>query len=216
MKSSIVAAIAENRFTFVLSVIVVFTLSLSVLYALGFIPEELLHIDGETVPRGVEHIEREDSVKNNAVHTTATEEPVRVVIASIGVDTPVLNPQTRNISELDEYLKQGTVRYPGSGLLGEGNMFIFGHSTGIRVVNNQAYKAFNNLGSLKVGDMIEVESTSKRYKYQVRNVYLANEDEVLVDFRGTEPMLTLSTCNTFGKKQERYVVEASYLGAFPL
>lgn len=152
-----------------------------------------------------------------AITTTQTpvaeagELPVRISIPHIGVDTIVQNPATTNISVLDDLLTKGSVRYPGSGLAGKGNMFLFGHSTGLRVVNNQAYRAFNNIKNLQAGDEITVYAENKKYIYRVRDVTLVDSTEAWVDLSVTSPMLTLSTCNTFGKKEERHVVQADFV-----
>ena len=90
-------------------------------------------------------------------------------------------------------------------------MFLFAHSTGFKVVQNQAYKAFNNLKNLSAGDSIFVSGEDgKTYVYKVSSVKLATDKDVLVTFDGKDRMITLSTCNTFGQKAERYVVEAYF------
>lgn len=111
---------------------------------------------------------------------------------------------------LDEYLRKGVVRYPESALLGDGNVLLFGHSTNWKVVQNQAYKALNGIDKLKRGDLIYVNSKNNRYTYSVTKVTLVNAEEQFVDFSKKDNMLTLSTCNTFGQKQERHVVEAVF------
>ena len=137
--------------------------------------------------------------------------PTHITISKIGVDVPVSNPETDNVDALDGYLKKGAVHYPGSGSLVGGNMFLFAHSTGFKVVQNQAYKAFNNLKDLHEGDGISVKGEDgKVYEYKVSSVKLASDKDVLVSFDKSSHRLTLSTCNTFGKKEERYVVEAYF------
>ncbi len=142
--------------------------------------------------------------------------PIRIVIESIGVDAKISNPTSQSIAVLDEYLRQGAVRYPGSADLGAGNVFLFGHSTGLRVVNNQAYKTFNNFKLLKGGEVVRVYSLDKEYTYTVEKIRLADAEEVFVDFSVKKNMLTLSTCNTFGQKEERYVVEAVFSSVKPI
>jgi LPXTG-site transpeptidase (sortase) family protein len=105
-------------------------------------------------------------------------------------------------------LSQGAVYYPGSGAIEGGNVFVFGHSTNWSVVRNQAYKTFNNLDDLKAGDLIYLTAGGEEYAYEVERVRVAPDSEVLVSFGGDERRLTLSTCNTFGLKEERIVVEA--------
>lgn len=182
----------------------VFAISFTVLYFLDMVPNEIR--------------EQDITVKSSGVASTTTvgkkqyELPVKIIIEKIGVNSIIQNPTTTNIYTLDELLLKGVVRYPGSGLPGEGNMFLFGHSTGLKVVKNQAFKAFNNLKNLAAGDVISVYSDKHVYTYKVNNVKLAKSSDVLVDFSVKKNMLTLSTCNTFGQKEDRYVVEADYVG----
>lgn len=135
------------------------------------------------------------------------EEPTRLVIPSISVDTVISNPKSTSFEILDAALTRSAVRYPGSGLPGIGNMFIFGHSTGFSVVQNQAYKVFNKLKNVKQGAIITVYSKSAVYEYRVSSVRLVDKSKQLVEFDTTNNMLTLSTCDSFGRDQDRYVVE---------
>ncbi|OHA33070.1 MAG: hypothetical protein A2928_00805 [Candidatus Taylorbacteria bacterium RIFCSPLOWO2_01_FULL_45_15b] len=152
---------------------------------------------------------------DEAVLTTVEaliEEPRHIEITSIGVNSAIRNPFSRDIEVLDEELKKGVARYPGSARLGDqGNMFIFGHSSSLPVIHNQAYKAFNRLGKLKSGDEIVVYSDTKKYTYRVKDVSLVNDHEESVAFNTGVKMLTLATCNVLGEKQERFVVRADFV-----
>lgn len=134
--------------------------------------------------------------------------PDKVEIPKIGVNSVIGKPNTQDVAVLDSFLTKGAVYYPGSGTLEEGNIFLFGHSTGFRIVQNQAYKTFNDLNKLTAGDEIELTANGRKYIYKVTSVILVDEDRALVDFSDDEKKLTISTCNTFGQKQERWVVEA--------
>ena len=147
-----------------------------------------------------------------AHNTIYAENPLRIVIPTASVDINVQNPASTDVDYLDNQLTQGVVHYPGSGMPGAGNMFIFGHSTGFSVVQNQAYKAFNNIHTLKVGDQITVYSAKHVYTYKVRTVKKVDKDDTWVKFDGSANMLTLSTCDSFGTKADRYVVQADYVG----
>jgi len=143
--------------------------------------------------------------------------PVHITIDAIGVDTDIVNPDSTDISVLDQALASGAVRYPGSGNLEDvSNMFLFGHSSHLPIVNNKAYKSFNNLEKLKEGDLIRVQSLTKEYHYRVRSVELVKADNSWVRFDSSKKQLTLSTCNNFGSKQDRYVVEADFVGGYPI
>lgn len=138
------------------------------------------------------------------------EEPTHLSIPNTTVDVLVQNPKTTDPALLDEYLARGAVRYPESAFLGAGNVFLFAHSTRLAVVRNPAYKSFNGIKGLNKGDAIYVDSKDHRYIYIVMKVSVVSASEGFVDFSNKENLLTLSTCNTFGKKEERYVVTANF------
>jgi len=143
--------------------------------------------------------------------------PARIIIDRIGVNAPVNNPESRNIEVLNESLLTGVVHYPGSGDLEDtSNLFLFGHSSGLRVVHNQLFKVFNGLKELKKNDIIKVQSESKEYLYRVKSVTLTTADQAFVELSNRKKTLTLSTCNTFGAKEERYVVQADFVGSYDL
>lgn len=149
----------------------------------------------------------------NAAAAPATRTlPSHVSIPAIGVDADVRVPGSVDVTTLDHLLSLGAVYYPGSGSLEAGNVFIFGHSTNWSVVRNQAYKTFNDLDKLQPGDYIYLDAGGQTATYEVENVRVAPDSEVLVSFAGDDRRLTLSTCNTFGQKAERIVVEARAVG----
>lgn len=146
-----------------------------------------------------------------------TAKPVRLIIDKIGVDTDVLNPESTNIETLEESIKTGVARYPKSGLLGENdNIYIFGHSTSIQVVRNQAYKALNDLNKLQPGDEIKVQSAEREYLYKVKTVRMEKDSQAVVKFNTGKRTLTISTCNTLGNKEDRHIVEADFVISYPL
>lgn len=140
--------------------------------------------------------------------------PDRLVIPTLGTDLPISNPQTRNIQALDEELKKAVVRYPDAATLGEqgGNVLVFGHSSHLPIVRNKLYKAFNDIETLSIGDTIQAMSGRDVYTYHVTRVYeaSADDDQIPLDVQGHR--LTLLTCDTFGKKSDRFVVEAEFIG----
>ncbi len=142
--------------------------------------------------------------------------PLRILIPKINVDGSVNNPVRNDIAALDRALLTGAVRYPGSGLLGESkNIFIFGHSSGLPVVHNENFKIFNRLKELNVGDEINLMGRERSYRYKVTSVAVASADEALVDLSISKRQLVLSTCNAFGKKEERFVVYANLVESRP-
>ncbi len=157
------------------------------------------------------------TVAGNVVYSSETELPVRIVATDVGIDTVVLAPEEADIASLDTALLSGAVYYPGSGMLGQNaNVLIFGHSSHLPVVYNKAYKAFNELNKLSVGDTIDVYSATHRYVYSVNEVFLSDAGDAEVSFDASEPSLTLVTCNNFGAKEERWVVIATLVSKYAL
>ena len=140
--------------------------------------------------------------------------PERLVIPRLGKELPVSNPQTRNIAALDEELKRAVVRYPDAATLGQkdGNTLIFGHSSRLPVVRNKLYQAFNDIETLQEGDTVEAYAGDDVYTYKVTRVYEASAESDRIPLVTNGHQLTLLTCDTFGKKSDRFVVEAKFIG----
>ncbi len=190
--------IIENKWYFFVNFCIVLLITFSILYLFKLVPVEFQTIIGR------------DPAKEIVVGVG--EAPLSIKIPKVGVDVQVYNPQSTSTTVLDDWLLKGAVRYPGSGLLGaQGNVLIFGHSTGFKVVNNQAFKAFVGLKNLKVGDSISVFSDKYEYIYTVLSVEMKEAQDVIVKFNTTDSLLTLSTCNTsIGDHDARYVVQAKF------
>lgn len=206
--------------SFVLSTLGSFLILSVFLFAIDFVPETTASPATQTLP--VAMVEEavantsEADISINDISVTAIENnpasnvPIRIKIDRIGLDTAILTPSSADIAVLDRALLSGAVHYPGSGLLSENaNMLLFGHSSYLPVVHNKAFKAFNELGKVKTGDIVTVFSESHKYTYVVDKVLLSDAEDVLVHFDSPKPMLTLATCNTFGAKEERWIVTAT-------
>lgn len=211
-----------HRYLFLALFLTVFIVSFGLLAIIGIVPEEL---SDPGTPSLVSFIntKAEASGTNTGVTVIKNdpkqsgEEPVRIVIDKIDVNQPILNPDTRDVNQLDEVLKKGIVRYPGSGLLGSGNVFLFGHSTTFAVVHNQAYKALNHLDYLKAGDEIKVYSANKLYIYRVTTVTKKSEGQAVIDLASKANKITISTCDSFsGIKQQRIIAEADLVSTTKL
>lgn len=141
--------------------------------------------------------------------------PIKVVAPSIGLSATVANPATTNIDTLDHYLLSGAVRYPTSATLGQnGNVVLFGHSSYLPVVFNHAYKTFDGIQKLKAGDPVTVYSGTNAYTYAVTSVEMENVGSSAgIPLATNGPTLTLATCDSFGKKTDRFVVTATLVGS---
>jgi LPXTG-site transpeptidase (sortase) family protein len=145
------------------------------------------------------------------------ENPVKIVIEKLGMNVLINNPVSTDVDTLDHALLSGAVRYPTSARLGQkGTVLLFGHSSNLPVIHNQAFKAFKGIQNLKNGDLVSVYSATQEYRYSVTGVSVANADEDVVELRQDGKYLTLVTCDTFSKKSARFIVQAKFVGAYPL
>lgn len=149
--------------------------------------------------------------------TPARELPTKIVIPVIGLSANITNPRTTDVATLDHALLTGAVRYPTSASLGEtGNVVLFGHSSYLPVVGNQAYKTFNGIQKLVADDVITVYSSNTAYTYRVRSVAKESATDAAIPLSVTGRVLTLSTCDSFGAKTDRFVVVADFVGRQPV
>lgn len=147
----------------------------------------------------------------------SAEAPVRIEVMKVGVDTPVLNPASADITTLDNELLKGAVRHPQTSFLNEnGDVLIFGHQSYLPVVKNRAFKAFNDLQELEAGDQIIVYSETAKYYYKVSSIELAKASDGKVELVAGRPGLTLVTCNSLGAKEDRYVIKADFVSKVAL
>ncbi len=143
----------------------------------------------------------------------AIELPTKIEIPAINLSADIANPATTDIEVLDQTLLSGAVRYPTSAKLGEtGNVVLFGHSSYLPIVNNQALKTFNGIQKLKAGDRVSVYSENVVYVYAVRSVSresMDNNKAIPLSVSGKQ--LTLVTCNSFATKSDRFIVVADFV-----
>jgi LPXTG-site transpeptidase (sortase) family protein len=148
---------------------------------------------------------------------TRVEQPVKIEISKIGLSVTVANPTSTNIEALDTSLLKGAVRYPTSAKLGEkGNVVLFGHSSYLPVVGNQAYKTFNGIQKLVAGDTVTVYSSGTAYTYRVRSMQKESANDAGINLAVTGKVLTLATCDSFGAKSDRFVVTADFVESHPV
>lgn len=211
----------RNDFSFVVGFGITFFLTLVIFSALGLMPKEIsapsdgsgmgisLDSQSNTSLFGVDFT-KNSAKTNQKVNEISTEDlPARIVISKANIDFKIINPESTSLTFLDNELTKAPVRYPGSGTISSGNMFIFGHSTGLKVVQNKAYKVFNNIKNLKEGDQITIYSLSgKSYEYTVVSGKDVKKSDTWIDFSADKPTLTISTCDRLSEIGDRYVVRA--------
>ena len=213
-KHTLIAELKSGRPWAFLGVFLVVFFALSVvLYAFDFVPEPQ---SGSTQAASAGELHIPEASEEAQVQGEA---PVRIVIAKAKIDVAISNPATTSISVLDNALLTGAVRYPDSGFLGQNSrMLLFGHQSHLPVVHNQAFKAFNNLQMVTEGDDVIVFSATAKYRYRVTSVEHVNvgAEDALVELGDGAKTLTLITCDSFGKKTDRYEVKADFVGKEPL
>jgi LPXTG-site transpeptidase (sortase) family protein len=211
---------------FLAATAVIFVLTLSAADSVGFVP---YYVDGTEPTRSLALNDLPElgeevpfgTVIESEVHTDyesgVAVAPTRIRINAIGLDLAVSNPNTRDLEELDEVLKDGPARYVDSALLGEtGNVLIFGHSSHLPVVHNQMYKAFNKIPDLEEGNVIAIEGGGKEFLYTVISVTKVDAEEGIIDLSKKGKKLTIVTCDTLTGKSSRYVLEAEFVGSYDL
>lgn len=194
---------------------IVMIIGYGILYFVDFVPEAPEEATNASV------IENETTYEETPVAVEEEPEPivesnndplpVSITIERLNRTVTVLNPQSRSITDLDAALNNGVVRHPDSATLNNqnGNMLILGHSSYLTNVFNKNFQAFNGIQNLTWGDIIKVRSGDTEYTYQVDRVYEEKASTVSVKVWASEPRLTLVTCNTFGAKEDRFIVEAT-------
>ena len=144
---------------------------------------------------------------------SGTEGEFFLTIAKIGIKRA---PITRNVfvnNLRPNYLNSlvnSLAHLDGTTLPGErGNSVIFGHSALPYLYSpNNFQTIFTKLDELKYGDVIIVETKSKKFLYKVEKGGLIMKSTTVSDFASVKPRLTLLTCYPPGFKSANYAVRA--------
>jgi sortase A len=107
-------------------------------------------------------------------------------------------------------LKKGVGHYVGSVLPGfSDNSVLAGHRDSV----------FRNLGELKLGDLMTVQTDYGRFVYEVHKIRIVKADDKTVIVPTADAVLTLSTCYPFrfvGNAPKRYIVQAGLVIGDPV
>ncbi|MFC7321577.1 class D sortase [Halobacillus campisalis] len=82
---------------------------------------------------------------------------------------------------------------------------------GHTLISGHRDTVFSEMGDLVIGDLVYLEYEGKEYAYQIRQLYVVEEDDKSVVVEKDKPTLTISTCYPFqfvGDAPYRYIVEA--------
>lgn len=203
---SVMEKMWSRKWAFLAVFMLVFITSTSILAALDLLPEPLAKVAEK--PKG-------ELTAAASLAQAAPEFPTKIEIPAIDMEVEVLNPSSTKVADLDAALLKGAVRYPSSSKLGEtGNVIIFGHSSYLPIVRNQAFKAFNHIEDLKKGDRIMVTGTTRTYVYEVESVLRADAETDAIPLSVSGSKLTLATCDSFGEKTDRFIVTAHLVESY--
>ncbi len=226
--------IYAKKNAFFMAFFVVATLTYAVLYTLDFYPEPPADAtetdDAEevsslpTTPKELTTPEQTisqiaatgDGTTTSVKHLPKVAAlPNRIVIPESETDVVVLNPESLDMNDLDTALLDGVVRHPQSAHFGDpGNILIFGHSSYLPNVFNKNFQAFNGVQDLQWGDEITLMAEAgTAYRYRVDRVYKVKASETIIDNTRGKATLTIVTCNSFGSKDDRYIVEATLVAS---
>jgi len=196
--------------TFFLVVLVTY----AILFAFDFYPEPKsageIEVEATSQSSVEPALEKPVSVVESAVSEIEAPLPARIVIPKSNTDVVVLNPESLDMNDLDTALLDGVVRHPQSADFADtGNILIFGHSSYLPTVFNKNFQAFNGIQKLNWGDEITLYAEDgTEYQYRVNRVYSVKASDTIIDNARGQAKLTIVTCNSFGSKDDRFIVEA--------
>lgn len=205
----------EQNVVFFFVAMGVIAITYGIFYFVDFLPEK----PGaqETITKEVTTVVTQDEVGNSDADTQGAVDPLPAVIifdALDGKEVAILNPESSAVDVLDEALLKGVIRHPDSAdLVNKGTIFLLGHSSYLPVVKNKNFQAFNGIQKLRWGDTIRLRSGDTEYVYSVERTYQAKATDAEIEIEYGTPTLVLATCNSFATKDDRYVVEASFVNA---
>lgn len=222
MQDRTIALLEARKLAFFATFFVVVLFSYGFLYAIDFIPEA----PGEETDGSLAVVSSEprsnatpvnDSNNQPDIALAVDPLPNSIIFDSLNKEVKVLNPTSSTVADLDEALLSGAVRHPDSAdFTNEGNIFILGHSSYLPNVFNKNFQAFNEIQKLVWGDLIRLRSSDTEYIYRVERVFEAKASDVVVPMTPGEAKLTLATCDSFGSKDDRFIVEAELIDTKPI
>lgn len=218
IESSLFSSKREQTIVYFLVSVGVFALTVGFFYAIDFLPEKPGTNDEnvttlENAPGATEPV-----VAPVPEPVAIDPLPTKIIFESLDNKVvPILNPEARSVVALDTALLSGAVRHPDSADFEQkGTILLLGHSSYLPNVINKNFQAFNGIQKLVWGDTIRLQSSDMEYVYRVDRVYQAKAEDGEVKIETGTPKLTLSTCNSFGTKDDRFIVESSLVESRPL
>lgn len=212
----------ERKYAFFGVFMVILMITYGALYAVDFYPELKVATSTpvaviEPTPTSTAPVVKLTEKPVTTKPATTDPLPVRVLIDKLDRDVKILNPKTDSVAALDSALLEGAVRHPDSATFAKtGTMFLLGHSSYLPTVHNKAFQAFNGIQKLEWGDEIRVQSKTTEYVYRVQKVYEVKASAASADIQWKKATIVLVTCDSFGSKDDRFVVEGYLVKSYPI
>ncbi len=139
--------------------------------------------------------------------------PPKLYIDAIKITAPIIfSVNTVDENQFLLALRDGVVHYPGTANPGQqGNVVIFGHSSGQWWAPGNYKFIFTVLDKVKIGDKIYIDYQGTRYTYRMYDSKIVPPTELSVLNQGSDNILTLITCTPVGTSAKRLIVIAKQI-----
>lgn len=202
----------ERKVPFFLVFMAILFVTYGFLYAVDFYPELTVSTTTPNVSTNPT-VTATQTPKPEVVKPTVVQNvealPIKLIIDKLDREVKILNPKDTSVTALDTALLSGIVRHPDSAdFKNTGTMFLLGHSSYLPTVRNKNFQAFNGIQKLGWGDTVRIQSSDTEYVYRVQKVYEVKASAASADIAWGKSTLVMVTCDSFGSKDDRFVVEA--------
>ncbi len=137
------------------------------------------------------------TLASRPIPTPSPEQAIRIQIAAIGVDAPVVQ------GDGEEQLKKGVGQHIGTPNPGQkGNLVLSAH-------NDIFGEIFRDLDKLQKGDEVIIYTSQRTYVYVVEQTQIVEPTRVEVMAPTQEPVVTLISCYPYMVNNKRIVVTAN-------
>jgi LPXTG-site transpeptidase (sortase) family protein len=140
------------------------------------------------------------------------EYPQNLTIPSIGVEAPIVFPESKNEYVLQKALEKGVIYWPDSTPINEkGTITILGHSSAYPWYQGDYGSVFSLLNKLKEGDSIFLFSNEEKYVYKVVGKEIKAPKDLSLETQEEESILYLISCWPINTDWRRIAVKAMLL-----
>ena len=156
------------------------------------------------------NVQRESLVQSITMSTKIdVNAPSEIKISSLGITAPVIDEPSIREADIQNSLKSGVVHYANTAYPGQnGNVVIFGHSSGVIWTAGDYKFVFTRLNALKSDDLVNVSFKGVQYTYKVTDSTVVPPTDFSVVQQTSTPQLTLITCTPGGTNKNRLVIHA--------